>query len=719
MTGNDPFAPESAAALTPRVQRLRQAADAAMLAPDGTRAGRFVADLDEYLTKEELRVASYRETLGQPMPLRRARAFEAICRHWPITLREDELILGSQRGNIAWGVAASPEQEARLAQVHQAAAELGIAHGEGHVVCDYPRLITHGLRAESDRLREHLASAPADDPRRTEWEAMLICCEAAREFARRHALAAREAATQASPKRAAELLHLADICDRVPWEPVRDFAEAVQSFWFLHLLLHVESPSVAISPGRLDQTLAPWLPAPEDPARAAAIELLACLWLKFWEGDESQNLVVGGTGPDGADATNDLSILMLDLTGLLAAFQPSLSVRLHPDADPRLLQAATRLASSGTGQPSFFNDQVVRPALHSLGISPAETWDYAIVGCYEAVVAGAEWGRTVACGVALPEVVLTALQTRPATFDALLQRTRDALALAVEDAARSANAAEDHMREHAPSPFQSLLMRDCIARGLDVYVGGATHNHTACWLSGLATGVDSLWAIRQLVFEDQSLSLDDLLAALDADFAGHEPLRRQLLNQPARFGNDCPEVDTLAADLCQTFCAHVVSLRNPRGGCFQPSLAMYQQHYRGHAVGATPDGRRAGEAFSVGVAATPGSAAQGITAMLASCARLPHRLAPNGNFLSISLLPDQVADASGQERLGQLITTYFAAGGSHLMLNTVSVETLREARLHPERHRDLMVRISGLSTFFVPLPDHIKDDLILRAGHSQ
>jgi pyruvate-formate lyase len=708
-----PCLPWAAEALTPRVQRLRDAAHAAMTDAGGRRTARFVADLDEYLSKEELRVASYRKTAGQPTVLRRARAFAHICRHWPIALREDELILGSQRGNIPWGFAPSPEQQARLAALEQEATALAIAHGEGHVVCDYPRPLTHGLRREAERIRELLDGAAPDDPRRDQWQAMLITCEAARDFARRHAEGAREAASSAPPERAEELRRLAGICERVPWEPATNLAEAVQSFWFLHLLLHVESPSVAVSPGRLDQTLGPYFAAEPDHAHAA--ELLACLWLKFWGGEESQNLVVGGTGPDGTDASSDLSVLMADLTGLLHAFQPSLSVRLHPSTAPGLLRAAAHLAAAGTGQPSFFSDDVVRPALHSIGIPAAESWDYAIVGCYEAVVAGAEWGRTVACGVALPEVVLAALATRPATAEALLTRTREGLAAAVEDAVRQANAAEDAEREGAPSPFQSVLMRDCVERGADIYAGGARHNHTACWLSGLAAGVDSLWAVMELVYRRGALSLADLLSALDADFAGHEALRLQLLQQ-AKFGNDAPPVDALAGDLCEAFCANVVAQRNPRGGCFQPSLAMYQQHYRGLSVGATPDGRHTGEPFAAGVAASPGANTSGVTALLASCARLPHHLAPNGNFLMISLLPDQVAGAPGEERLAQLIETYFAEGGSHIMLNAVSPATLRDARAHPERHRDLMVRISGLSTYFVTLPEHIQQDIIARTA---
>jgi formate C-acetyltransferase len=288
------------------------------------------------------------------------------------------------------------------------------------------------------------------------------------------------------------------------------------------------------------------------------------------------------------------------------------------------------------------------------------------------------------------------------------------MADAIEGAVRSANAAEASERDNAPSPFQSVLMRDCIERGLDIYAGGARHNHTACWLSGLATGVDALWAVMELVYREETLGLEELLTALEADFAGHEPLRRQLLQHAAKFGNDAPDVDALARDLCETFCAHVVAHRNPRGGCFQPSLAMYQQHYRGLSLGATPDGRHAGQPFAAGVAASPGCNTSGVTALLTSCARLPHHLAPNGNFLIVSLLPDQVAGPAGEERLTHLVQTYFAQGGSHVMLNTISPAALRDARVHPESHRDLMVRISGLSTYFVTLPTHIQDDIIQR-----
>jgi len=708
--------------LPPRIQRLLQAAHSSMLDDAGHRVLRFVFDAGEYLDKEQLRIASYRETDGQPMCLRRARAFYHICAHWRIAIPADELVVGSQRGNIWWrGLRGptTPQQDERHAHVQQAYQELGIAFGEGHVVCDYPRVLREGLRAQVDRIDELLRGVGADDPRHAMWEAMKITCEAARLFARRYAQAARDLAQQEDARRSRELLEIAQICERVPWEPARTLGEAIQSFWLMHVLLHVESPQVAYSPGRMDQYLYPFYRDDLEAGRCSreqAAEKLACLWLKFWQGDESQNLVIGGIDADGCDATNELSYLMLDLTRELRAFQPSVSVRLHAGAPARLWDTALELARTGLGQPSMFNDEVVRAALESIGVPAQEAWDWAIVGCYEAVVAGAEWGRTVACGVVLPMTVTKALRRRPAEADELWRFTLQQLGADIDAAVQAANSHEEHQARHAPSPFQSVLMRDCIDKGLDVYSGGARHNFSACWAGSIATAADALAAVRRLIFQEGALSVDQLADALDRDFDGTEDVRQLLVRRAPKFGNDDDEVDGLARELAQAFCARVTRARNPRGGSFQPSLGMYQVHYRGLDAPATPDGRHAGVTFSAGVGPTQGYNDRGVTATLASCAKLPHELAPDGNFLIISLQPGLLAGGEGLQRLAQLVRTYFEQGGSHVMVNVVDVSTLRDARVHPERHRDLMVRISGLSAYFVALAGHIQDDIINRTA---
>jgi len=715
-------AAQPATITTPRILRLRDVADQRMLGADGKRALRFVFDAEEFLSKEELRIASYRETIGQPMIVRRAKAFHHICSEWDTPIDGGELILGSQRGNIWWRGSADPTtaaQRERYEAIQESCRELGIAFGEGHVVCDYPRIINEGLKTQAARIDLLRDCAPADDPRALTWDAMAITCDGARIFAERYAQAAREMAESAEPARRDELLRIAEVCARVPWQPARTLTEAVQSFWFAHLLLHVESPSVAISPGRMDQYLCPFYASDIAAGRCShdeAAELLACLWLKFFEGDESQNLVVGGIDAGGFDATNDLSYLMVQLTDELHAFQPSLSVRMHRDTPAEFWQAATRLSAEGTGQPSFFNDEIVRASLHSIGVPESESWDWAIVGCYEAVVAGCEWARTVAGGTSLPHCVLGALGERPESFEALQASTLERLKSGIDEAVEAANAHEEYEAKWAPSPFQSVMMRDCIQQGIDIYSGGARYNYSACWPGCLATGVDSLVAIKRVVYEDQAVTLEALLDALDRDFANSEDLRQMLVRRAPKFGNDIDAVDELAREISEFFCAEVVKRRNPRGGTFQPALAMYQVHYRGLETGATPDGRHASTPFSAGVAPTQGYNERGVTATLASCAKLPHHLGPDGNFLIISMPPDSVAGADGINRLMKLIRTYFEQGGSHVMVNVVDAETLRDAQDHPEKHRDLMVRISGLSAYFVTLPSHLQDDIIQRTS---
>jgi len=703
--------------LTPRLERLLETAHANMLSPDGRRIGRFVSDVEEFLRKEEIRMASYRETPGLPMVLRRAQAFAAICREWETPIGPDELIVGSQRGNLARGPM-SDEQNARHAAIQQAYTELGIAFGEGHMVCDYGRILREGLRAQVERIDELLSQADETDGRRDCWLAMRTTCEAARTFSHRYAAAA-ESAAQATEDltEAQELLGIATTCELVPWEPARTFRQALQSFWLCHLLLHVESPSVAVSPGRMDQYLWPYYEADLAAGRITpeeAEELLAYLWLKLWEGDESQNVTIGGVDAEGRDVTNDLSYMMLRLTGRLRAFQPSISVRVGKSTPLEFTRQAAALSRIGIGQPSFFRDEVVQQGLWEIGVPAAEAWDWAIVGCYEAVVSGAEWGRTVAGGVNLPAVVLDALQAEPESFAELMAATRSELAAAIDRSVEAANAHERAEAAGAPSPFQSVLMRDCLGKGLDIYSGGARHNHSACWIAGLATAVDSLVAVKRVVYEEGKLTVRELADLLASDFESAEDLRQLLLRGAPKLGNDEAEVDELARELCDLFCDELATRRNARGGRIKPSLAMYQQHFMGLQMPATPDGRRAGAALSAGIAPTQGCNERGVTATLASCAKLPHHRAANGNFLILSMSPEHIGGDEGLERLVQLIVTYFAQGGSHLMVNVVDADTLRDAQAHPERHRDLMVRISGLSAYFVTLDKDTQENIIER-----
>lgn len=688
-----------------------------MLSPDARRTGRFVSDVEEFLRKEEIRVVSYRRTVGLPMVLRRAEAFAAICIEWDTPIAPGELIVGSQKGNLARGPM-TDEQSARHAAIQQAYAELGIAFGEGHMVCDYERILREGLRAQVARIDELLSQADETDERRDSWLAMRTTCQAARTLSLRYAAAAERAAHAAEDlTEAQELLDVATTCGLVPWEPARTFRQALQSFWFCHLLLHVESPSVAVSPGRMDQYLWPYYEADLAAGRItpeAAEELLGCLWLKLWEGDESQNVTLGGVDAEGHDVTNDLSYMMLRLTADLRAFQPSISVRVGKSTPAEFTRQAAALARTGIGQPSFFSDEVVQQGLWEIGVPAEEAWDWAIVGCYEAVVAGAEWGRTVAGGVNLPEVVLAALGAEPTSFPELMAATRSGLSAAIDRSVEAANAHERAEAAVAPSPFQSVLMRDCIGSGLDIYCGGARHNHSACWIAGLATAVDSLVAVKRVVFDEGTLTLEELSDLLASDYEGAEYLRQLLLRGAPKLGNDEAEVDELARELCGFFCDELATRRNARGGRIKPSLAMYQQHYMGLQMPATPDGRRAGAPLSAGIAPTQGCNERGVTATLASCAKLPHHRAANGNPLIISISPEHIGGDEGLERLVQLIVTYLDQGGSHLMVNVVDADTLRDAQTHPERHRDLMVRISGLSAYFVTLEKHIQDDIIHR-----
>lgn len=632
--------------------------------------------------------------------------------------------------------------------------------GVGHLAPDYSRVLNHGLEAMAGEARARLEALDLTDPdalrSRDFCQAAAIVAAAAVRFANRFAdLAERLAEGETRAQRRVELIEIARICRNVPAQPATTFHEAVQAFWFVHLIIQIESNGHSISPGRFDQYMAPFFDA--DMAngnldRAGALELLDGLWIKFNEimklRDKTasigfggyplfQNLIVGGQAVHGQDATNDLSYLCLEATRRTRLPQPSLSVRIHHGTPPEFLRAAADLAREGLGLPAFFNDEAVIPVLQNMGVPLDEARGYAEVGCVEPQVPGRTNGYYPAGFLNLGKLLTLALHNGidPLTGERLgpadpafegFTRYEDVvgaldrqLDFVIRLMVTGDNILDDLHGTLAPNPFVSLLVDDCLARGLAYEQGGAIYNYTGPNTVGLANVADALMAIKRLVFEERRVEMDALLAMLDQDFSGGEGMRLLLLNRAPKFGNDHEEVDEIARALATRILKGFKQYRNLRGGRYEPGLQSISAHalFR-DAVAATPDGRTAEMLLADGgISPAQGRDRRGPTAVIRSAARLDHREASNGTLLNIKLSPQSVAGTAGLENLAALIRTYFQLGGQHVQFNVINSDVLRAAQRHPEQYRDLVVRVAGFSVLFTTIDRVLQEDIIERTEH--
>ena len=652
-------------------------------------AGRLLAVPEEAEAWCDAALAAYRRTEGQPACLRRARVLAEFAERALVRIGPDERIVGSQAFNPAPRLC--PDKARALAG-------LGFVGTSGHIVHDYAPLLDRGVEG----LRDRLAAAASQHPERgTEHEAFRLALEAFSRWIRRHA----EAARVASPELAPTLARLAE-------SPPTSFPEALQLLWFAHVFLHAENPSVAISFGRLDQLLGPFLEADLERGRIRldeALDWLAAFFAKCCEGEESQNAVLGGVDAAGNDATNAVSYLALRAMDCARTFQPSLVVRLHEGTPAGFRRQAVALAASGGGNPGFMNDAAVIPGLLRLGIPLARARDWSVIGCYEAAPTGDCYPNTVLGGMHLPELLNQTVATSSATdfprfLDEFLAGVRTHYREQVLPACESR---WRQWRDHAPSPFGSLLLKGCPESLRFLESGAAPFNLAGINILGLGTAVDGLLAIQRQVFAERTLSLPELGREL-ADNLPDDGLRRRLASTPGRFGTDSEGSNALARRVSEAIANTVLEAR------FGPGVRPYPAFFRFLAdVHQTdcpsPDGRRRGDLVSYGCGPAHG-VADSATTLLSSCAHVAHELAACGNPVLLAL-----SSEDSRARLESLVLAYFARGGSHLHVNVIGAADLRAAQRAPAAHADLTVRVSGFSARFVKLDAPVQNALIARA----
>jgi formate C-acetyltransferase len=615
-----------------------------------------------------------------------------------------------------------------------------------------------------DMIQEIRATAAAldfvNDPRaldrREELQAMEIAAGALIAFAGRYADAlAALAAEEIDARRAGELSTMALICRKVPARAPETFWEALQYYWFVHIGVITElNPWDAFNPGRLDQHLYPFYRREIDAGtldREGARELLQAFWIKFNNhpappkvgitAKESNTYVdfalinLGGVRSDGADAVNELSYLMLEVVEEMRLLQPSAMVQLSKKNPDRFLKRALSIIKTGFGQPSLFNTDGIIQQLTGQGKRIEDARCGGASGCVESGAFGKE------CYILtgyfnLPKVLELALhngldprtgkQIGPETGDpksfenfadvmtAFSRQLRHFIDIKI----RGNNIIERINAKYMPVPFLSLMIDDCLTRGLDYNEGGARYNTSYIQGVGLGTLTDSLSSIRTHVFERGLLSMGELLALLESDFHGRETLRRRFLDDTPRYGNDNDDADDLLAEIFELFHGAVDGRPNTKGGHHRINLLPTTSHvYFGSVLGATPDGRKSGTPLSEGISPVQGADRKGPTAVLKSAAKIDH-LRTGGTLLNQKFTPSILEDEAGIDRLASLVRSYFRMDGHHIQFNVVDIDTLRRAQSEPENYRDLIVRVAGYSDYFVDLTPELQEEVIRRTTHS-
>jgi len=588
-----------------------------------------------------------------------------------------------------------------------------------------------------------------------ELEAMSICCDAIIRFAERHAEKAREMAQhEADPQRRTELERIAEVCSHVPAHAPRDFWEALQAYWFVHLGVITELNTWdSFCPGHLDQHLYPFYKRGlEDGSltHEQAKELLQCLWIKFNNqpappkvgvtAEESAtytdfaNINVGGVRPDGSDGVNEVSYLLLDVIDEMKLTQPSSNIQLSKKSPDRFLKRACEIIRKGWGQPSIFNADLVVDELVRQGKSIRDARSGGTSGCVETGCFGKE-AYILTGYMNLPRILEITLNngvdprtgkkigletgdpTQFTSFDQLFGALTRQLRHFVDIKIKGNNIIERLFATHMPAPFLSILIDDCVQSGKDYNDGGARYNTTYIMGVGIGTLTDSLAAVKYHVFDEKHVTIEQLLQSLRDNFQDQERIRQMLWNKTPKYGNDDEYADSLLTASSEAFRRAVSGRMNTKGGFYGVNYLSTTCHiYFGSILGATPDGRRAQEPVSEGVSPVQGADRHGPTAVIKSVARMD-QVQTAGALLNQKFSPSLLEGEDGIDNLAHLVRSYFKLDGHHIQMNVVTADTLRAAQANPEKYRDLIVRVAGYSDYFCDLGRVLQDEIIARTEH--
>ncbi len=629
----------------------------------------------------------------------------------------------------------------------------------GHCVLD-DKIYRKGFLDFKQEIEQNLQNLDyLNDPeaynKQEQLKAMNICADALIRFAERHAEKALELAQQeADPQRKKELDRIAEVCSHVPAHAPRDLWEALQYYWFVHLGVTTElNPWDSFNPGRLDQHLYPFYQKGLEEGtltRQQAEELLQCFWIKFNNQPAPPKVGVtaaesntytdfaqinlGGMKEDGSDGVNELTYLILDVVEEMRLLQPSASIQVSKKGPDRFIKRAAKIIRTGFGQPSVFNADLIVQELVRQGKSLADARNGGTSGCVETGAFGKE-NNNLTGYFNMPKVLEITLNngvdprtgkrigletgdpTQFETFEQLFEAYRKQLNYFVDIKVRGNNVVERLYASYIPAPFLSLLVDDCIASGKDYHDGGARYDTTYIQGVGVGTMADALTALKYHVFDQKTLTMDELLAALGDDFAGHERMRQLLLNKTPKYGNDDDYADSVMVAVFDAYFDAIDGRQSTKGGTYRINLLPTTVHvYFGSVIGAMPDGRRAAEPLSEGISPVQGADRRGPTAVVKSVAKMDH-VRTGGTLLNQKFTPQLLKDDDDLDQLVHLIRTFFKLDGHHIQFNVVDAATLRAAQENPEQYRDLIVRVAGYSDYFCDLGKVLQDEIIARTAH--
>ena len=588
-----------------------------------------------------------------------------------------------------------------------------------------------------------------------ELNAMLICADAVLTFARRHAEKVAEMAElEIDPIRKKELEEIAVVCERVPAHKPRTFREALQAYWFFHLGVITELNTWdSFCPGKLDQHLYPFykddiaqgILSPEE-----AKELLQCFWVKFNNQpappkvgitlEESGtytdfcNINIGGLKPDGTDGVNELSYMLLEIINEMRILQPSTNIQVSRKNPDKFIQKAAQVIREGLGQPSVFNTDAVIEELLRQGKSIEDARCGGTSGCVETGAFGKEayiltgyfnlvkvLEITLYNGMDPRTGKLIGIQTgNPryfTSFEQLMDAFKKQLKHFIDIKIQGNNIIEKLYAIHMPSPFLSIIISDCIEKGKDYHDGGARYNTNYIQGVGIGSITDSLSALKHHVFEEKTLTMDELFNTLEDNFQDNEKIRQLLLNLTPKYGNDNDYADSIMQAVFDAFYTEINGRKNMKGGVYRINMLPTTCHvYFGSVIGATPDGRKSGDVLSEGISPVQGADRKGPTAVVKSAAKMDH-LRTGGTLLNQKFTPQVLEGNEGLIKLTHLIRSYFKLDGHHIQFNVISAETLRKAQAEPEKYRDLIVRVAGYSDYFRNLNKKLQDEIIARTEY--
>lgn len=637
--------------------------------------------------------------------------------------------------------------------------------GDAHLAVDYQKLLKIGLIGYEKRVQTILENLDLCVPENIDkyqfYKAVLIVIEAVHTFAKRFSALAKEKAMSLEGKRKEELLEISRICQEVPYQPAKSFYEAIQSVWFIQLILQIESNGHSLSYGRLDQYMYPYLKhdlEQEIINEDQAVELLTNLWIKTLTINKVrsqahtfssagspmyQNVTIGGQTTDHQDASNLLSFLVLKSVAQTKLPQPNLTVRYHANIDPKFFDEAIEVMKLGTGMPAFNNDEVIIPSFIEKGVKEEDAYNYSAIGCVETAVPG-KWGYrcTGMSYMNFPRILLIAMNngvdmttgkrfvsecgyfTEMQSYEQLVQAWDKVVRELTRMSVIVENAIDLASERDVPDILCSTLTEDCIGRGKTIKEGGAVYDFISGLQVGIANMADSLAAIKKLVFDEQKITKQQLWEALVDNFESEESQRIQtmLIEDAPKYGNDDDEVDQLVVEAYKSYIDEMKKYpntrygRGPIGGIRYAGTSSISANVgQGSGTMATPDGRKAHTPLAEGCSPSHSQDKHGPTAVFKTVSKLPIHEITGGVLLNQKVTPQMLASEENKQKLKMMIRTFFnRLKGYHVQYNVVSKETLIDAQIHPEKHKDLIVRVAGYSAFFNILSKATQDDIIGR-----